>query len=59
MRDFVFDGTFLDRWRQILPRAEVVRFPECGHYVLEDAGEPLLEAIDAFVSRQHAAEEHA
>jgi len=59
MRDFVFDELFLDCWRALLPGAEVHRFGDCGHYVLEDAGEPLLDAIDDFVSRQHAAVEHS
>jgi len=36
-RDFVFDEPFLLEWERRLPGAEVVRFPDCGHYVLEDA----------------------
>jgi haloalkane dehalogenase len=37
-RDFCFDDSFLARWRDLYPRAEVVRHPDAGHYVLEDAG---------------------
>jgi haloalkane dehalogenase len=35
--DFCFNGQFLNRWRELFPRAEVVRLPNAGHYVLEDA----------------------
>jgi len=50
-RDFVFDHHFLDAWRQFLPQAEVHRFPDAGHYVLEDAGAEILPLIDAFLER--------
>ncbi len=36
-RDFVFDDHFLRVWKSALPDAEVQQFPDCGHYVLEDA----------------------
>jgi haloalkane dehalogenase len=48
-RDFVFDETFLHEWRRHLPGAEVQVYPDCGHYVLEDAGEDLLNRIEAFL----------
>ena len=35
--DFCFNGQFLNRWRELFPRAEVVHLPNAGHYVLEDA----------------------
>ena len=38
MRDFVFDEHFLQRWCDEFPDAEVHRFDDCGHYILEDAG---------------------
>jgi cis-3-alkyl-4-acyloxetan-2-one decarboxylase len=37
-RDFVFDDHFLQVWQRTLPQAEVHRFADAGHYVLEDAG---------------------
>jgi haloalkane dehalogenase len=37
-RDFCFDDYFLSRWRALYPQAECVRYPEAGHYVLDDAG---------------------
>ena len=38
MRDFVFDAHFLHEWERRFPAAEVHRFADAGHYVLEDAG---------------------
>lgn len=49
MRDFCFDKVFLEEWIRRFPDAAVERYPEAGHYVLEDAGEPLVERIGAFV----------
>jgi len=49
MRDFCFDSVFLGEWIRRFPRAEVERYPEAGHYVFEDAGEPLLKRIEGFV----------
>ena len=51
LKDFVFDETFLRQWRHHLPAAEVVEYPECGHYVLEDAGEDLRQRISVFLDR--------
>ncbi len=54
-RDFVFDRHFLARWRELLPHAELHAYPDCGHYVLEDAGPMLTAAIAAFLDRTRAA----
>lgn len=48
-RDFVFDHAFLREWRGHLPDARVVRFPDCGHYVLEDAREEIVPMIARFL----------
>jgi cis-3-alkyl-4-acyloxetan-2-one decarboxylase len=50
-RDFVFDHHFLDEWRRRFPAAEVHRFAEAGHYVLEDAGNEILPLIRDFLRR--------
>lgn len=50
-RDFVFDKDFLAEWQRFLPQAEVHRFPQAGHYVLEDAGEEILQRINTFLDR--------
>jgi haloalkane dehalogenase len=49
-RDFCFNGSFLDRWRQIYPEAQVELQPEAGHYVLDDAGPPTVERIRTFLT---------
>ena len=48
-RDFVFDHDFLATWQQHLPQAEVHRFHDCGHYVLEDAASEILPLVDRFL----------
>jgi haloalkane dehalogenase len=48
-KDFVFDRTFLRKWLQIYPGAEVHRFANCGHYILEDGGAELISTIKEFV----------
>jgi haloalkane dehalogenase len=50
MHDFVFDVHFLNRWIELFPAAEVHRFPDAGHYVLEDAGSEILPLIQKFVA---------
>jgi cis-3-alkyl-4-acyloxetan-2-one decarboxylase len=48
-KDFCFDDVFLARWRQFLPRAEVHRIADAGHYVLEDAREEVVPRITQFL----------
>jgi haloalkane dehalogenase len=48
-KDFVFDSHFLEEWQQIYPDAEIHRYPDCGHYILEDAGEEIIPLIRAFL----------
>jgi len=47
-RDFVFDTPFLNKWLEYFPEAELHRFPDCGHYVLEDGGPGLIDTISRF-----------
>ena len=47
-KDFVFDRHFLAVWEKLLPEAEVHRFPDAGHLVLEDKGEEILPIIRRF-----------
>ena len=51
LKDFVFGHPFLDEWIRRFPRAEVHRFEDCGHYILEDAGEEIIPLIREFVDR--------
>jgi len=56
MRDFVFDHHFLEEWERRFPDADVHRFEDAGHYILEDAKEEVLDLIDRFVDGPAAAE---
>jgi len=48
-RDFVFDKTFLNRWLEYFPEAELHRYEDCGHYILEDGGPALVDTIRKFI----------
>lgn len=48
-QDFCFTEAFLDAWTGYLPNAAVLRFPDAGHYLLEDAGESVVSQIAAFL----------
>ena len=50
-KDFVFDLHFLRKWKSIFPQAEVLSYPDCGHYIFEDAGQPLTRAVGDFLDR--------
>lgn len=50
-RDFCFNDTFLQGFQDRLPEAEVHRFADAGHYVLEDAGEQVIERMKGFFAR--------
>jgi haloalkane dehalogenase len=49
LRDFVFDGHFLEGFEAAWPQAEKQVHAEAGHYVLEDRHEALVPAIRAFL----------
>ncbi len=53
MKDFVFDKDFLKEWWQRFPDAEVHRFPDAGHYILEDHPEKVLKCINKFLNKTH------
>jgi haloalkane dehalogenase len=50
-KDFVFDTDYLAEWRRRFPAAEVHRFPEAGHYVLEDVPKPVTARVLDFLNR--------
>ena len=52
MKDFVFDRHFLGEWQRRLPHAEVHRFHDCGHYVLEDAADEVIPLIERFLQER-------
>jgi haloalkane dehalogenase len=49
-KDFVFDHHFLAEWQRILPEADVHRFADCGHWILEDASEEIIPLIRKFLA---------
>ncbi|RLB52674.1 MAG: alpha/beta hydrolase [Deltaproteobacteria bacterium] len=49
MKDFVFDVHFLDEWIRRFPDAEVHRFDDAGHYILEDAPEDVIPLVSTFL----------
>ena len=49
-KDFVFDHHFLAVWQKLYPHAEVHRFADCGHYILEDAAEEIMPLVRRFVT---------
>jgi len=50
--DFVFDHDYLSEWQRRFPEAEVHRFPDAGHYVLEDIPEKIIPLTQDFL-KQH------
>lgn len=49
LKDFVFDEDFLHEWERYLPNAEVHRFADAGHYILEDAAEDVIPLVSQFL----------
>lgn len=49
MKDFVFDVAFLEEWERRFPDADVQRFEDSGHYILEDASEIIVPQIRRFL----------
>ena len=50
-RDFVFTPEVLAHWIRRWPHAEVHRFADCGHYVLEDAGVEIAAHVRRFLEQ--------
>jgi len=50
-QDFCFNDVFLAEWRRRFPNAEVHRFADAGHYVLEDAHERIVPLLREFMMR--------
>ncbi len=50
MKDWCFRPECLDRFLQHWPDAEVERYEDCGHYVVEDAIERIMPRLEKFLS---------
>jgi haloalkane dehalogenase len=51
MRDFVFDRHFIAEWQRYFPHAETHIWPDCGHYLLEDATDEVIMRVRDFLSK--------
>ena len=51
VKDFVFDLHFLAEWQRRMPHAEIHRFEQAGHFVLEDAFDEIRPLIEDFLTR--------
>lgn len=49
-RDFVFTNRFRDKWRELLPSAELESYPDAAHWVVEDAHERIVPRMRAFLA---------
>ncbi len=49
MRDWCFTPWYLERFMEFFPAAQVVRIPDAGHWVFEDARETTLRAMQSFL----------
>jgi len=50
LKDVVFDETFLRVWKEKFPHATTVEVSDGGHYILEDAPEIMLPAVEKFIT---------
>ncbi len=51
MKDWCFRPSCLERFQKHWPNAEVHKFDDCGHYVVEDAHERIVPLIRDFLAR--------
>jgi cis-3-alkyl-4-acyloxetan-2-one decarboxylase len=58
MKDFVFDHHFLDEWVRRFPDAEVHRFPQAGHYLVEDEVDAVRDRMKVFLATHPRFREH-
>jgi haloalkane dehalogenase len=54
-KDFVFDKDFLSEWQRHFPHADVHRFSDAGHYILEDASEEIIGLVRPFLASHASA----
>ncbi len=51
MKDWCFTPHFLERFEEFFPEAKSHRFEEAGHYVVQDAPEEVIEAMERFFAQ--------
>ena len=52
IKDFVFNSKFLCEWLMRFPAAQVHKFEDAGHYILEDAHQEILPLIQDFLNNK-------
>jgi haloalkane dehalogenase len=55
MRDWCFRPDCLDRFLERLPNARVQRFPDAGHWVVEDAPQRVADCVEDFLQATRTA----
>ncbi|MFI5391827.1 MAG: alpha/beta fold hydrolase [Bacteriovoracales bacterium] len=50
-KDFCFNQSFLKRWREIYPEANVISYQNAGHYLLEDAIWQIFPEMENFLEK--------
>jgi cis-3-alkyl-4-acyloxetan-2-one decarboxylase len=50
-QDWCFTPAMRERWQGLLPHAEVHRFEDASHYVIEDAPRRVVTAIEEFLAK--------
>ncbi len=51
LQDFVFDQHFLAEWQRYFPHAQTHTWPDCGHYLLEDAQDEVIARVQEFLTK--------
>ena len=51
--DFCFNVKFLNKWREIFPRAEVREVYNAGHLVVEDASDEIIPWLEEFLRKNN------
>ena len=51
--DFCFNVKFLNKWREIFPRAEVREVCNAGHLVVEDASDEIIPWLEGFLRKNN------
>ena len=59
MNDPTFTPKHLARWEEALPTARVVRVPNAGHFVMEEAADTAIDAMQAFLNEVAPEQERA
>ena len=49
MKDWCFSHHFLDRWKELFPKASILELQNAGHYLLEDETEEVTQQVRTFL----------